>query len=255
MTKFDNNPEVVSSFTRNRKPIPIAVPESRCQHCEPDAEDAFQDNFDEDGYPIPRTIAHAGRTERTGTDTGTGVSVSTAKAEMPFRFLDLPAEVRNTIYELAISRSAVVCVPDRLLRPSEDLHGRDELLRECTRDLICLPCQLHNILRTGDIGLSRANKQLHNETALIPYTVTTFSVHDLYYLQTFLKIIDKPGREALRALRIGWKLPEEEAHALQMYTNIYETYTMLLECSCLKKLSLEIDVVNLLTWRGNGNPR
>lgn len=219
MKKFDNNPEEIISLTHNRKSIPIVVPESHCEHCGTNSERAFQDNFDEYGYPIPQTVIQAGRAERTTTT----VSVFAEKEDAPFRFLDLPAEVRNNIYELVVSTAAVVCVPDRLFRPSEDLSGSTEVLRRCTKDLICLPCQLHNILQTGDIGLSRANKQLHNEMALIPYTVTAFSVHNLYYLQTFLSIIGKPGREALRSLRFEWKLPEEEAHALQMYTNVYES--------------------------------
>ena len=154
-----------------------------------------------------------------------------------------------------MSTGTAVCIPDRLLRPSAGLPDTSNILRVCNRDLVCLPCQLHTLLGTNQLRLSRANKQLHDETAFIPCTVTTFSVHNLYYLRTFLQITGSPGRKALNSLLFVWKLPEEETHTLQMYTNEYETYTMLLECYGLKELDINVDISNLLPWRGNGNPR
>lgn len=105
------------------------------------------------------------------------------------------------------------------------------------------------------MGLSRANKQLHDETALIPYAINTFSVHNLYYLYAFLKVIGPAGWKALRSLQFTWKLPEEEAHALKQYTPIQHTYALFNECTNLNDIAMGIDVVNLLTWRSNGNPR
>jgi hypothetical protein len=39
-----------------------------------------------------------------------------------------------------------------------------------------------------------------------------------------------------------------------MYADFYETYTMLLECCCLKELDIDINVVSLLTWHRNSYP-
>jgi hypothetical protein len=154
-----------------------------------------QDNFDAASYPILTSIVQAGQTARAGN------SAAPREAETPFRFLVPSPGDRNTIYEFPISTCMAVCILDRLLRSSEDLSGTSNVLRECHRDLICLPGQLHKLLETNQLALSRANKQLHDETALMPYIITTFSVHKLYYLQAFLGIIGRAGRNALSSLR------------------------------------------------------
>lgn len=252
---FDHDPETITKATPKRKAIPSIIPETRCEYCPPAAdEDDDQENFDDDGHPIPRSIIQAGRRMRIRGTVFTNTEVDVRSC---FRFLDLPVEIRSCIYELVMIQPdrEVVCILDHLLRPSKDFPDTSSIFRQCSRKLICLPCQFHDLLGTGHLGLSRANKQLHDETSLVPYTITTFSVHNVYYLNVFLKIIGKPGREVLRSLRFGWKLPEEEAHALGIYTDVKETFTILVECSSLKKLKVDLDVVNLPTWRWNGDPR
>ena len=230
------------------------VSETECEHCERSKGDDVEDNFDEDGYPLPKHVAQAGHIQRLKETTSiTAPSESHAGC---FRFLDLPPEIRNRIYEIVTCRAKQpVCVPDSLLRPSEDLPDTKNVRRECSEDVICLPCQLHGILGSGSIGLSRASKQLHAETALIPYTVNTFNLHNLYYLRVFLELIGEKGRQSLKSLKFSWRLPEEEAHALGTYTSVVEAYILLGECKSLVELSAELDVINMLTWRGNGNPR
>lgn len=148
-----------------------------------------------------------------------------------------------------------MCVPDRLLRPSQDLFDTKSVRRKCSAHIMCLPCQLHDLLGTGNSGLSRANKQLHSETALVPYKVNTFSLHNLYYLQAFLEVIGKRGRQYLKSLHFSWSLPEEDAHALGAYTTVEDAYMLVGECTSLTKLVVELDMVNMLKWCGDGYPR
>ncbi|KAK3716692.1 hypothetical protein LTR37_006322 [Vermiconidia calcicola] len=77
----------------------------------------------------------------------------------------------------------------------------------------------------------------------------------MYYLHTFLNIIGWEGRQSLRSLNFDWKLPEEEAHALGLYTSARATYVLLSECRMLTSLSVELDVVNMLTWQEDGDQR
>lgn len=111
------------------------------------------------------------------------------------------------------------------------------------------------MLGTGDIGLSRANQKLHFEMSLMTYAVNTFSLHNLYYLQMFLRLIGQEGRKCMKSLRFGWTLPEEEARALGMYTSVEETYTLLGQCSSLVELSVDMDPDNMMRWRGTGRQR
>ena len=253
MKGFDNNPSIAKSIGFAVK-VPTIIPESDCEHCNHGKGSQAEDNFDEHGYPLPKDFVQAGHLCRS-TETALDPTESSTSSDC-FRFLDLPPEIRNRTYELAMCRPRQpVCVPDHLLRPSEDLADTKNVLRACGDDIICLPCQLHSILRTGNVGLSRACKQLHEETALVPYLVNTFNIHNLYYLQTFLEIIGERGRQNLRSLKFAWRLPEEEAHALGTYTSTEHTYTLLGECVSLVELSVDLDLVNMLSWRENGNPR
>ena len=248
--KFDRTPERITSRTKKKKAVPVIIPEIRCDDCPKRTED--KGRFDEDGFFHPNAVVQNGRKDHTNS------SISTEAVEedlIPFRFFDLPAEIRNQIYEYAVHREGVVCVPDLLLRPSSDFPDANNILRACSKDIICLPCQFHDLLGTGHLGLFRANKQLHDENVLTPYIENTFKVHNLYYLNVFLKIVGAGGRKALRSLHFIWKLPEEEAHSLQIYTDIKETYDLLAQCCHLTELHVELDIINLLTWCGNGNPR
>ena len=230
-------------------PVPVAIPETCCDHCK--REDIEDDNFDENGYSVPKAVLQAAKLAR-----ARGGPTFASVSEGHFRFLDLPPELRNRIYEFAMQRqNQPVCIRDRLLRPSEELPDTNSVRRQCTAELVCLPCQLHELLGTGHIGLSRANKQLHLETMLIPCTVNTFNVHNLYYLHAFLSLIGQKGRQSLKSLSFSWRLPEEDAKALGAYTAEDETYTLLGECRSLTKLHVDLDIMNMLTWRGDGTER
>ncbi|KAK5116303.1 hypothetical protein LTR85_009275 [Meristemomyces frigidus] len=260
------------------------IPESHCESCAPQdlSPSAGDEFFDADGYPVGRRPLRTGRVrdadwileEQFFDEDGYLIRAPVAKEDDAlkhdwpkwsvdeetsdagptesgnvFRFLDLPAELRNRIYELAFARAKQpVCIPDRLLRPSADLPSTKDVVRTCHTDLTCLPCQLHALVGTASCGISRVSQQLHRETALTPYVVNTFSVHNLYYLQAFLELIGYGARQHLRSLRFIWRLPEEEAHSLGLYTATATTYRLLHECRALVKLDVEMDVYNLLTW-------
>ena len=252
--EYDQHPTSMGKVFGPR--IPVVAPETECEHCKATAknDDDDDDLFNEYGYPLPKAVIQAGKIAR---ERGPPLVLAAPPTNNGyFRFLDLPPEIRIQIYEMVMHRAKQpVCIPDRLLRPSEDIPDPANVLRECSAETICLPCQLHDLLGTSHPGLSRASKQLHSETALIPYKVNTFSLHNLYYLQTFLRLVGGKGRQSLKSLQFVWKLPEEDAHALGAYTSVRDTYMLLCECCSLTELSVELDVVNMLTWRGNGKPR
>ncbi|KAK4550064.1 hypothetical protein LTR36_003031 [Oleoguttula mirabilis] len=239
------------------------IPESRCEHCEPIAslqEEAGDEFFDVDGYPIGRrsatTVGIQEGSSRSEAKGDTTAHVDPMQKGSVFRFLDLPAELRNSICELAFSRpEQPVCIADRLLRPSAGPGSTRDVVRTCYSDLVCLPCQLHDLVGIPCNSLSRVNQQLHRETAFTAYTVNTFSAHNLYYLQAFLKLIGADARQHLRSLRFIWKLPEEEAHSLGLYTATTTTYRLLGECTALVRLDVEMDINNLLAWKGSGDGR
>ncbi|KAF2772012.1 hypothetical protein EJ03DRAFT_211195 [Teratosphaeria nubilosa] len=173
-------------------------------------------------------------------------------SKQAFRFLVLPPELRNRIYEFAFTAPVQpICVRDGLLRPSKDL-GLDLILRECSYTTVCLPCQLHRALKVANSGLSGVSQQLHAETALIPYAINTFSVHNLYYLQTFLELIGEKGRKQLKSIAFKWKAPEDEAYALRIVMSHWRAYRLLLDCTTLTTLELEVNSYNLLSRKCDG---
>ena len=170
--------------------------------------------------------------------------------------MDLPPETRNRIYEITMHRpKQPVCVRDRLLRPSDTLPDAKLVHQQCSSKITCSPCQIHDLLGTSSLGLSRACKQLHSETSLSPYTVNTFNVHNLYYLQASLSVIGEKGRQSLRSLKLYWRLSEEEAQPLIVYTSVKMPYVLLGECRSLLDLSVEIHVVKMLHKAGDGKRR
>ncbi|KAK4499481.1 hypothetical protein PRZ48_009996 [Zasmidium cellare] len=245
----------------------VAVPESTCECCESTstpAEDPNEMKFDDNGYPIMKKnfrgifanpLAHpAGPDPEPYDIPAKSTPEDKDEAEKkPFRFLDLPAELRNRIYEIALRRETQpVCVNDNLLRPSTDMPDLGNVLQCCTCNYICTPCQLHEALGTGSMALASACKQLHAETLPITYKMNQFSLHNLYYLMAFLSIIGDAGRKCVKSLRFDWKLPEDESHALETFVSHAKAYMLLLQCKQLTTLWIDLDVVNLLSYRGDG---
>lgn len=176
----------------------------------------------------------------------------------PFRLMDLTPELRARIIKLAFSTpNAIICVTDDILRPTPEFDAfTAPLTHTCTLHSACFPCQLHYELSTmGASGLSQTCKQLHAETRLVPYNITTFSVHNLYYLYAFLRVVGPSARAALKSLRFDWKLPEQEARALGLVTDVEATWGLLNECTTLVSLEVDLHVTNLLSWHDNGDER
>lgn len=243
-----------------RQRIGSHLPDSVCEHCKPAAShETDEELFDEHGYPIVKTDSdvRSGALDETYTMTGSlSPENDEAANSRVFRFLDLPPELRNRIYELAFSCPAQpVCVPDHLLRPSQGLKSTTEVLRTCFSDVTCLPCQLHALLGTASSGLSRVSQQLHHETALVPYMVNTFSLHNLYYLQAFLEVIGENARQHFRSLRFVCKMPQGERRSLGIQVDVIKAFALLGECTALVRLEMEVDVENLLARDRSGNER
>ena len=164
--------------------LPPSVPEIYCIHCKDES-----DLYDADGTRrsnttflrktfLERSVSYAVEVPHT-----TVKNQNTEVLETPFRFLDLPPEVRNRIYEYACFRpTRPVCVRDHMLRPGDGNPSPREALRFCSADRACDVCRLHARLGTGGGGLSRVNQQIHMEISYAPYVLNTFSVHNLYYL-------------------------------------------------------------------------
>ena len=244
------------------------IAELACEYCQPAPfHTVAQELFDEHGYPIePMLLPAENDAEALDNKTMMNLNAPVLQSDSditagqpdakPFRFLDLPPELRVRIYDFAFRRhKQPVCVPDRLLRSSEDFNPAEGVLRECFADVVCLPCQLHNVLGTASSGLSQVCQQLHRETALAPYQVNTFSVHNMYYLQSFLQVIGATARKRLRSLHFVWRLPEHEAKSLDQRTDMMTTFGLLFECTALCRLDMEVDVRNLLAWDEDGDER
>jgi hypothetical protein len=218
------------------------IPESECEYCRPPTtHDDEPERFDENGYPIKKVVPPAlqARLKLEGgnlhSSTGGG-EVAVQEEHTVFRFLDLPPELRNRIYELVFYRPAQpVCVRDPLLRLSKDTD-LDKMLRHCYSNVICAPCQLFQAVGITPLGLSQTSQQMHSETALVPYAVNTFSLHNLQYLEMFLVLIGHRGRKNLKSLVFQWRLPEEEAQALGISTKEQRVYSLLAECTSLEKV-------------------
>ncbi|KAH9826220.1 hypothetical protein Tdes44962_MAKER03603 [Teratosphaeria destructans] len=218
--------------------IKTHIPESTCEHCSPDEEGVAAvtgEASDSGGYSLLQGIlVTCGRAAvrrdpvLEWQDGFHGAGGST----QAFRFLDLPPELRNRIYEFAFTAPII--------------------RRECSPDTVCLPCQLHRAARVANSGLARVSAQLHAETALVPYAVNTFSVHNLYYLQTFLELIGERGRKHLRSLAFQWRVPQDEAYSLRMVTSHWRAYRLLLDCTALTTLDVHVDAFNLLSRKCDG---
>lgn len=173
-----------------------------------------------------------------------------------FRFMDLPPELRYRIYDYVfVGPSEPVCISDLVLRKSANFKPSKGLIRTCTAQHYCAPCQLHQILGTANSRLSLVSQTLHHETRFVPYTINTFSTHNIYYLSCFLNLIGEKARTHLRSLRFVWRLPQEEAQSLRQNSNSQRVFTLLRQCATLKKLDVELDVDSLLKWGEDGVQR
>jgi hypothetical protein len=110
-----------------------------------------------------------------------GTAVSETAPQKPFRLLDLPPELRNTIYDFVFAGHKLF-IP--ALQPEDFRHIAPALLVSC--------------------------KQIYNEAILTYYHCTLFYVHYRPDLVWFLKIAER-FQQAIKCVRIrGFRTNETE---------------------------------------------
>ena len=120
-----------TDIRNTRYKIPAAIPENKCEHCHQPEVEIYKNSFDENWYKVDGTLVLAKKALLETVESQSAL-VLCGDGEY-FRFLDLPAEIRNAVYELVARRpKQPVCVPDRLLRPSEEMDLAKGCLRQCS---------------------------------------------------------------------------------------------------------------------------
>jgi hypothetical protein len=104
-------------------------------------------------------------------------SVDTNRSENDtFWFLDLPAEVRNTIYKFVFSEQISIPLPIDLPRDPNPRHG---------------------------LALLHVNRQLHAETSLLAHSLRTFSFNDPSMIGVWLGITKARQASAIQHLQLN----------------------------------------------------
>ena len=128
--EFKKNPRTVDGYGH-------FMPATFCGNCIDSNEHEQhenENNFDRDGYQVQESVTQTGLTEGDAAKQSQATG-STTKVTY-FRFVDLPSEIRNQIYELAMHRAKQpVCVPDWVLRPSRGSLATRHISRECKKSV------------------------------------------------------------------------------------------------------------------------
>lgn len=160
-----------------------------------------------------------------------------SKIAKPFRFLDLPAELRNTILQLAFATSSTSIA-------SETTPGTHACIYHFVHET-----SSPRTTRSGLPAILQANKQMRKEGAGIFYSHTTWTAKDDYQHESQLHLLRKLGAER-RSLVTGLCLRQQSgsetsqrlAEELEQFIPWVETQLEQLGLVCEHAvLSVEID--------------
>lgn len=146
------------------------------------------------------------------------------------KFFDLPREIRDLIYEHAVTPSDGLCVPLNDCEPTEECIWNDELWEHfCGRKLGVIK---HNGLELQP-AVTRACQQMRREALPIFYKLNDFAVclaysrylHDtpgIKFLLSWLKAIGTKNTSNLRRLTIHYTREADKQAILDMKTILEE---------------------------------
>ncbi|CAK4034231.1 Hypothetical predicted protein [Lecanosticta acicola] len=136
-------------------------------------------------------------------------------------FLDLPPEIRNTIYQLALEKSQSIGIKSSMHRHYERYY-KDSTLPKSAKVMPILPLNLSiNILRTC--------KTIHQEATPILYGANRFHFHCCCHFKHFAETIGGASLRYLRELRFA-ALPNRFVATL--------AFSHLKACRALEKLTV-----------------
>lgn len=162
------------------------------------------------------------------------------KDAKPFRLLDLPAELRERIFEL------VVALPKSSVRVRHSFNDQRLItLSARTRNYdlpldITIPDQEYGfscMLPSRLLAFLRTNQQVYREAQHLFYSVNTFSCEDQKELFYFLQALPAEKRSHLRHVAFEYKAELPKCWR-EMGVSAME---MLKECEFLRELDVKID--------------
>jgi hypothetical protein len=161
----------------------------------------------------------------------------------PFPFFDLPGEIRNRIYDLAIPETRVVISGTHPQKELEELKRREPEKKHKTR------YHLRGRFRTGDMStgsLLFASRQFNKEALQYVYARTTFCFEHFGVLRKFLRNIPTVAGRRIRSMEIthvGYAEPQwsiDRAWKLRHDARWAETLEQVKTQTNLQELTLDI---------------
>jgi hypothetical protein len=121
----------------------------------------------------------------------------------PFRFLDLPGEIRNRIYDLVIPNSHVHITGNKPNKEFERSQREDSFPMK-KRPRFRLSGEIITIDDQGadPLGLLRSCRKIYRESAPVFYSKTTPCFDSLLPIHKFLHLAPEPGLKHVRSLSL-----------------------------------------------------
>ena len=154
-----------------------------------------------------------------------------------FRFLDLPPEIRNKIYDLVVPSCRMLILgnhPQREINHHKRKHG-------CKR-APPMPYRLRSILLSGTvpdelaaaIAFLKVCRKCNHEVTSMLYSRTIFRFRTIKHINKFLNSIPQPGREDITSIEISYSAYGEPRWTKDEYWKIKNDWKWLTVCQRLK---------------------